>query len=254
MSGGPTVTAEGLVVGINVAKQLGGDLVSFLVPAHFAVDLLKRAGAAGAPATDFRAEIGRQLAAWQSALYRRVEELGFRPTALGPYQAPESAAPWFTCWANTNAGQIPKPRAAASTTTCNSETRLFVANDLTTGLISLSHSYLRSVDLNAFQFAALLSRQNQAAIGGWSRKWHTPRRCHEDFVDTAQPGDRPPLRVAWCARAYRGFEGLYDVWVMAVTQDSGQQALVSRLTLQAIGYDEGIALAKRFLEAVQWKK
>ena len=36
MSGGPTVTAEGLVVGINVAKRMGGELVSFLVPARFA--------------------------------------------------------------------------------------------------------------------------------------------------------------------------------------------------------------------------
>ena len=33
MSGGPTVNAGGLVVGINVAKRRGGELVSFLVPA-----------------------------------------------------------------------------------------------------------------------------------------------------------------------------------------------------------------------------
>jgi S1-C subfamily serine protease len=255
MSGGPTVTAEGLVVGINVAKQRGGDLVSFLVPAHFAAELLKRAQTAAPPTTDFRAEISRQLTAWQSALYRRVDELGFRPTTLGPYRAPESAAPWFTCWANTNAGQIPKPRAEISSSTCNSETQLFVANDLTTGLISLTHTYVRSIDLNSFQFATLLSLHSRAGMaGGFSRKWYTPRRCHEDFVDTAQAGNRLPLRVAWCARAYRELEGVYDVWVMAVTQDSGAQALVSRLTLQAVGYDEGIALAKRFLEALQWTK
>jgi len=32
MSGGPAVTAEGLVVGVNVAKRTGAELVSFLVP------------------------------------------------------------------------------------------------------------------------------------------------------------------------------------------------------------------------------
>jgi serine protease Do len=37
----------------------------------------------------------------------------------------------------------------------------------------------------------------------------------------------------------------------AVTQDRGTEALVSRLSLQAIGYDEAITLTKRFLEAVQ---
>jgi serine protease Do len=256
MSGGPTVMADGQVVGINVSKQLGGDLVSFLVPARIAAELLKRARNGGQPpAPDFHAEIGRQLAAWQLMLYRRVGELGFRPTPLGPYQAPESAAPWFTCWAQTNADQIPKPRATISSTSCNSETRLFIANDLSTGQISFTHSFIKSVDLNPFQFATFLGQQNQQSwIGAASRKWHTPRRCHEDFIDASESGGHPPLRVAWCARAYREFDGLYDVWVMAVTQDSGSQALVSRINLQAVGYDEGIALTKRFLESVQWTK
>src|SRR5205814_2179954 len=65
MSGGPAVTAEGQVVGINVAKRMGSELVSFLVPARFAAALLRQARDNGGEArTDFRAEIGRQLAAW----------------------------------------------------------------------------------------------------------------------------------------------------------------------------------------------
>jgi len=256
MSGGPTVTADGAVAGINVAKQLGSDLVSFLVPARLAAALLARARQDGAtPPSDFRAEIGRQLAAWQAGLYRRVGELGFRTTQFGPYQAPESSAPWFTCWANTNAGQVPKPRASISAASCNSETRLFVADDLYTGLISFTHSFVKSVDLNPFQFATFLGQQDQQTWrAGASRKWHTPRRCHEDFIAAAGGADHPPLRVAWCARAYRQFEGLYDVWVLAVTQDSGAQALVSRINLQAVGYDAALGLTRQFLEAVRWTK
>ena len=63
--------------------------------------------------------------------------------------------------------------------------------------------------------------------------------------------DHPPLRVIWCAQAYREFEGLYDVALIAVTEDHGSEALVSRLSLQAVGYDDAMALGKRFLEAVQ---
>jgi len=55
----------------------------------------------------------------------------------------------------------------------------------------------------------------------------------------------------WCAQAYREFDSLYDVALTAVTEDDGTQALVSRLALQAVGYDAAIALSKRFLEAVQ---
>jgi serine protease Do len=257
MSGGPTVTANGDVVGINVAKQFGGELVSFLVPGRFAAALLQRArDQAAAPPQNFHAEIGRQLAAWQSDLYKSVGDKGFRSVIFGPYEAPETAAPWFTCWAQTNAGSVPKPRASVNSTNCNSDTRLFVANDLYTGLIQLSHSYVRTVDLNQFQFATFLSRQSQPRLlgGGADRKWYTQQRCHEDFVVTSGARDRPPLRVVWCAHAYRAFDGLYDVSVMAVTEDRGSEALVSRLSLQAVGYDDAMALGKRFLEAMRWTK
>jgi len=256
MSGGPTVTVDGRIAGINVSKQIGGELVSFLVPAGHAATLLKRVEAdQEPPPDDFRAEIGRQLSAWQARLYKSINEMGFRPATFGPYQAAESGAPWFTCWAQTNAGQLPKPRAAINSTNCNSDTRLFVANDFSTGLIHLDHSYVQSVDLNQFQFSAFLSSKSQAIWpGGWAQKWQTQPRCQEGFVAAKPESEHPPLRVVWCARAYRQFEGLYDVSVLIVTQDSGTRALVSRLGLQAVSYDNAIALSRRFLEAVRWTK
>jgi len=257
MSGGPAVTADGLVVGVNVAKRSGGELVSFLVPGRFAAALLRRVQDEKIePQPDFRAEIGRQLGAWQAKLYRSLADDGFRAVTLGPYQAPEATAPWFTCWAQTNAGTIPKPRASVDTTNCRSDTGLFVAGDLSTGAILLSHAYARTVDLNQFQFATFLSQQAQARPvgGGAYRKWYTPQRCHEDFLTTSAGHDRPTLRVIWCAQAYREFAGLYDVAVIAVTEDKGSEALVSRATLQAVGYDDAVAFSKRFLQAVQWTR
>ncbi|HLN10112.1 MAG TPA: serine protease [Xanthobacteraceae bacterium] len=257
MSGGPAVTADGLVVGVNVAKRSGGELVSFLVPGRFAAALLRRVEEEKIePQQDFRAEIGRQLGAWQASLYRSLEEQGFRSVTFGPYQAAEATAPWFTCWAQTNAGAIPKPRASVDTTNCRSDTGLFIAADLSTGGILLSHAYARTVDLNEFQFATFLSQQAQARpIGGGAyRKWFTPQRCHEDFVTTSAANDRPTLRVIWCAQAYREFAGPYDVAVIAVTEDKGSEALVSRLALQAVGYDDAVAFSKRFLQAVQWTR
>jgi serine protease Do len=269
MSGGPAVTAEGLVVGVNVAKRTGVELVSFLVPARFAAVLLQRVRGNPPPypppqagedreGTDFRAEIGRQLAAWQAGLYKSFGDSGFRSIAFGPYQAPEATAPWFTCSAQTNAGAIPKPRASINSMSCRSDTSLYVASDLSTGAIQLGHSFVTTADLNQFQFAAILSRQSQPPLagGGSFRKWYTGQRCHEDFVAAAAvqkspQQTHPPLRVVWCAQAYREFDSLYDVALTAVTEDNGKQALVSRLALQAVGYDAAIALSKSFLEAVQ---
>jgi hypothetical protein len=58
----------------------------------------------------------------------------------------------------------------------------------------------------------------------------------------------------WCAQAYREFDGLYDVALISVTQDHGSEALVSRLSLQAVGYDDAMTLGKRFLEALRVSK
>ena len=256
MSGGPAVASDGRVVGINVAKQIGGELVSFLVPARFAVALLARAHAAGPLSPgQIRAEIGRQVTAWQEKLYAALNVQGFRSTSLGPYRVLESAAPWFTCWARTTAGQVPKPRATVDSGSCYSDTRLFIASDLSTGFIQVSQSYLHSVDLNSFQFATFLSNYGIGSLpGGWKQKWYTPQRCREDFIAVAQTENRLPLRVLWCAHAYREFDGLYDVVATATTQNSDSEALVLQLSLQAVSYDNAIALTKQIFEGVQWAK
>jgi serine protease Do len=256
MSGGPAVASDGRVVGINVAKQVGGELVSFLVPARFAVALLARAHAAEPLSPhQIRAEIGRQVTAWQEKLYAALNAQGFRSTSLGPYRALESAAPWFTCWARTTAGQVPKPRATVDSGSCYSDTRLFIASDLSTGFIQVSQSYLRSVDLNSFQFATFLSNYGLGSLpGGWKQKWYTPQRCREDFVAVSQTEKPLPLRILWCAHAYREFDGLYDVVATATTQNSDSEALVVQLSLQAVSYDNAVALTKQVFEGVQWTK
>jgi hypothetical protein len=49
-------------------------------------------------------------------------------------------------------------------------------------IIRLSHSYVRTVDLNQFQFATFLTQLRRPLLvgGGPFRKWYTPERCHED--------------------------------------------------------------------------
>jgi S1-C subfamily serine protease len=253
MSGGPTVTVDGRIAGINVAKQLRGELVSFLVPARDAAALVEKARLT-APLTpaDARAEITRQLTAWQAGLVQAVADKGFRPATFGPWRAPESAVPWLNCWARTNADATPKPRAILDTTQCSTRTSLFISGDLTTGQVDFTHAHARSVDLNAFQFAAFVSNEVQPSWMGGSRgRRLTQQRCHEDFV-AFDGGSRPVLRAVWCARAYRELDGLYDVSILAVTQDRDREALISRLNMRGVTYDNALALGRSFLGAIGW--
>jgi serine protease Do len=251
MSGGPTVSADSRVVGVNVAKRWGGELISFLVPARFAAELVsnKHAALVLSPET-VRTEIGRQLLDWQERFYTVIGEQTLPSRSFGPYRAPDSPAKWFTCWARTNSEQIPRPRATLYTTSCNTETSLFIANDLSTGEIRVTHSYAKSVDLNTVQFAAFLSTEYRPIWYGWNRKRHTRTQCHEAFVEPMSQAT-PPLRAVWCARAYRDFGDLYDVSLLAVTQDRPKEALVSRLSMQGVSYANAVRFGQRFLRGIR---
>ncbi|MGZ5598623.1 MAG: S1C family serine protease [Usitatibacter sp.] len=253
MSGGPVAGNDARIVGVNVAKRLDGEQVGFLVPARFAAALIERARKGPPLVLDkAREEVGRQLDGWQSAFYDALKSEGFRTATFGPYRGLEAAAPWMTCWASTNADQLPKPRTAVNTTRCSSATGIFVSDRILTGRVDLSYSYFKSIDLNAFQFAKELSQRSWGfdARGG---KRLTEQECRDDFV-AAGPGARPPLRATWCMRAYREFEGLYNVTLLALTQDSDREALLAQLSMQGVSYANAVTLGRRFLESIEWAR
>jgi len=255
MSGGPVTAGDGRVVGVNVAKRLDGENVGFLVPAHYAAQLLERARKGPALVVDkAREEVGRQLDAWQATFHESLRSGGFRSATIGPYRGLESAAPWVTCWAGTNADQLPRPRTAVNTTRCTSATGIFVSDRILTGRVDLSYSYYKAIDLNAFQFAKELSqRSGGPGIDPRAGKRLTAQECRDDFVATAA-GNKPALRATWCMRAYREFEGLYDVILLVLTQDRDREALLAQLTLQGVSHANAVALGRRFIEAIEWQR
>jgi hypothetical protein len=255
MSGGPVTAGDGRVAGVNVAKRLDGEQVGFLVPARYAAQLLERARKGPVLVVDkAREEVGRQLDAWQATFYEALKAGGFRSASIGPYRGLESAAPWVTCWAATNADNVPKPRTAVNSTRCTSTTGIFVSDRILTGRVDFSYAYYKAIDLNAFQFAKELSQRSAGpGLDPRAGKRLTGQECRDDFVASA-PGTKPPLRAAWCMRAYREFEGLYNVTLLALTQDRDREALLAQLTMQGVSHANAVALGRRFLEAIEWQR
>ena len=251
MSGGPVTAADGRIVGVNVAKRVDGESVGFLVPAKHAAALIERARKGPPLVVDkAREEVGRQLDAWQGGFFEALRTTGFRRASYGRYLGLESSAPWITCWAATNGDQLTPARTALNTTRCTSETGIFVSDRILTGRIEFSYSYYRAVGLNAFQFAKELSQRGGGALDMRGGKRLTEQECRDDFMSVG-PG-RPALRVTWCMRAYREFEGLYNVTLVALTQDRDREALLAQLSMQGVSHANAVALGRRFLEAIEW--
>lgn len=251
MSGGPALDGAGRVIGINVAKRLGAEQVSFLVPARYARALLdgaaQRSGAAPlATAPQVRARIAEQLRANQTDLLAAFARGGARTETLGPFRVPAGDPQLLRCWADTNENQ-PRRRYRRDTTRCELEADVYVDERLQTSTLRFSHSYLANLSLDALRFAALYAREYslREARPGAVRDELTAAQCREDFVERAGL----TLRVSLCAQAYRRFPGLYNMRLAVATLGAGAEGVQSSAQLAGVSFDGGLAFMRGFVEA-----
>lgn len=246
MSGGPSVTVDGSVAGVNVSKRLDGELVSFLVPARFAQDLLRKVEQQqGKAPGDFTSVVAGQLLNHQRAM---VDQLLASPLSLkpmGPYQVPVRESEQMRCWGRSNV-KADKP-FTVDDASCAMESAIFVSGSLQTGQLSIRHQFLRSVGLDKLRFAQLASASFKNEHFGSTKDTRlTGPNCTEEFVKNKNL----PLRAVLCVRAYRKFAGLYDFALLTATTDQGLMSLQSRLDARGVSYDNGMRVSRVFLESL----
>jgi serine protease Do len=245
MSGGPSVTVSGDVAGVNVSKRRDGELVSFLVPARYAQDLLKKVAAQSAPPKDFNPLIGQQLLAHQKAMIDRLLDTPLSVKTMGPYQVPVRESEQVRCWGRSNV----KAEASftADTISCSMESAIFVSESQQTGHVSMTHQYVRSASLDRTRFAVLATSLFKTENIGSSKDTRMTRpSCTEQFVATRSV----PLRAVTCVRAYRKFAGLYNFTLMTATTDDARASLQSRIDVSGVSFENGMRTTRAFLEAL----
>jgi S1-C subfamily serine protease len=245
MSGGPSVTVDGAVAGINVSKRLDGELVSFLVPARYAQALLKQVAAQAKPPADFTAVVTSQLLSHQRAMVDQLLATPLSLKTMSPYQVPVRESEQMRCWGRSTV-KADKP-FIVDDASCAMESAIFVNGSLQTGQISIRHQFLRATGLDQLRFAQLASSSFKNENFGSSKDARlTGPSCTEQFVRNKDV----PLRAVLCVRAYRKFAGLYDFALLTATTDQGLMNLQSRLDARGVSYDNGMRLSRVFLEAI----
>ncbi|MES2152263.1 MAG: serine protease [Pseudomonadota bacterium] len=245
MSGGPSVTVDGSVAGVNVSKRRDGELVSFLVPVRFAQELLQKVASQAAPPKDFNPLIGQQLLAHQRGMIDRLLEAPLSIKSMGPYQVPVRDSDQVRCWGRSNV----KAEASftADTISCSMESAIFVSESQQTGHVSMTHQYVRSSSLDTVRFAALATNLFKPENLGRNKDTRlTGPSCTEQFVKTRSL----PVRAVSCVRAYRKFAGLYDFTLLTASTDESRSSLQSRLDVSGVSFENGLRTEKAFLEAL----
>ena len=247
MSGGPAITRTGNVFGVNVARMIDAQLVSFLVPVDFVRRLIQAARDETLDAAALLQLARRQLIAAQDGYLGKLLATELAHTKLGAYRVPDQFGAYMRCWGRSE--DEPGRPYRGSAQNCSSEDSIFVFDDVRTGSVDFEHVLLESRGMGWLRFYNLLSMRfsaaNAALPGG--EEDFTPFRCQTEFVRNRGL----TLRTVLCARAYRRFEGLYDFWMRAATLDAYDHALVTTLALTGVSFDNGTRFVRRYLESVE---
>ena len=248
MSGGPVVNQSGELVGINVATM--GESRGFLVPAQFAQSLLARwQKEPVAPAT-FQDEITRQLTQHSSVLITRLMKKPLPVQIDGGYTVPDAADPYMQCWANESTDT--KLLFNVRINNCQGSSDVYVGQGIEMGSVLFESMLYQSDKLDSYRFARVLQRaygQNDGFGQDIQRKHFTKFEC----TDSALNLNGMPAKAALCIRAYRKFKGLYDFSLRVVSLRENKRALVTRLRLKGVAYDDGMRMARHYMEALKWK-
>lgn len=252
MSGGPAVDAAGQVIGINVAKRLDGEQVSFLVPAEHAMRLL---AATTKPPKEIRPqtkpmyrEVTQQLLAHQQELTKRFLAEPWKSQFHGQVNVPIPADTFFRCWGSRE--QSDNKALQYARNNCRMETQLYTG-DGSTGFFATQYEAYEADKLGTARFMERYSRSFQNETFSASVRPATKPLCEEGFV---QSPNGPPLRTVVCMQAFKKFVGLYQLSVLVATLDQNTQGVLSRFNASGVSMDSAKLLTQHFLSGFTWAK
>lgn len=248
MSGGPALDQEGQVIGVNVARRVDGEQVSFLVPAAFAAALLAQGRDAPPLKTPAYATLTAQLEAHQAALTDRFVKQGWKAATHPRYHVPVPQDDFMRCWGSSEVSRTGGLDFERSD--CVMDTRIY-AGDFSTGAISVRHESYDGSKLGTLRFAARHAQSFRNESFMRLRPEHQTRpQCHEDFIDR----QGLVMRAVICLRAYKNLPQLYDVSVLVATLDQPTSGVQGRFDAQGVSFANAQRLARHYLEAYSWTK
>ena len=246
MSGGPVVNRFGEVVGINVASS--GNQIGFLIPHQKLAALINQFEEQVALTID--QQITAQLKKNQSELLTDILSSTWQSKAFATASIPKTGVNYIRCWGNSNAD---KPNALIFTavTNCQMEDYVYLSENFNTSTVDMEFHYLSAEDISSTRFYQIYQKQiNRAVASNRAGKEDVSEfECQHDI--TENEGNLRNKSVL-CVRAYKKYQGLFDVMYIAASIDKGNQAIVSHFTLSGVEQELAQQFNKKFMESVKW--
>lgn len=238
MSGGPTLDAQGRVVGVNVASSTQHQLVGLAVPAEALGQLLRRhAGQKPPGLAALRADIARQLGDYGRLLLGRLDLPDNSVRRLGPFNVRGDLIEGKPC--SSSRQDKPGYRFTQHAQTCSNGDGLYVMDGQYAGRLRSGSFWIRGEGLSPRAITRLVERRLWALRDvneedGPPGRWHcTEQRLRAD--------NDQPVQLHACRRPVQHLPGLFDYRFRYVPLIHGVDALVVSLGLS--GFDDQTARA-----------
>ncbi|MDQ6988354.1 MAG: serine protease [Mariprofundaceae bacterium] len=249
MSGGPALNHLGEVIGVNVST--GGSGIGFLVPASYLVALLQRVEQANQQAINFAERIESQLFKHQQMYIGDLLAQPWQSKSLTQQlETPERIAKFIQCWGKSATGDDEDYNSVERT--CAGQKSIYLGGDLRTGHLEYHIHLFKNRQLSTLRFYNMYERSFSNHYSGFSAAAEdqlSERSCNSDLV---QLGEHV-WKVNFCSRRYLQYPSLYDVAVNMAATGQADQGVIANLRISGCGQEEGLQLAKKFMESITWK-
>ncbi|MGH1470981.1 MAG: S1 family peptidase [Cellvibrionaceae bacterium] len=272
MSGGPTLDAEGRVVGVNVASA--GNSVGFLVPGFYLdalllktlnrmeIELRQKPDSFSVDAKTegyepeekkrlkkmFVPEIGEQLLANQDALISEMLDNDWPLQTVGKFQVPGEISDRLDCWAEERPEENTiKYRQIASN--CNGQDSIFLSQRQRAGTVDHQYFWFDTTSLSTLAFYNLYQKSHSSRfMGGADQTDVGDFSCTTKFVSISSQD----FKVNVCARPYLRYPALTDFMVLMAMVGHDKEGFLFTLDLSTVTLDNGMKLFEKFLEHFTW--
>lgn len=249
MSGGPVVNAQGHVVGVNVATA--GNQIGFLIPLNKVKRLAEKHLDEVLAIDSFKSTIAQQLMSNQAELIARLQSTTWQHNSLGKAIVPTQIGEFLSCWGDSNTSDE-EALFLSVENRCRLDEQIYLHSGLRSGGIELEFEWLNGKRLGEHRFYALYNNSLMGAgAGNMATKTDvTNFRCENSKVINKHD---VKSKTVLCLRAYKEFDGLYDVLFIGATLNHDEQGLISHFTLAGVSKESALSFTKQFMDAIAWQ-
>jgi S1-C subfamily serine protease len=249
MSGGPALSANGEVFGINVARMTDGNLISFLVPVEHLVALMAKTRAANPTAKSLLEEARQGMIDGQERVAGDVIGAPLKMKDIGIFVVPVESGSASRCGGTSKTEE--EDGYSYEWVFCSASSSIIAGGKHSVGGMWSEYRIVKNLGLDAFRFAARVSDQfTSDKDDGGERKIVDSYKCRTSFVKLKSG----TVRATLCKRPYKQLDGLIDAHLRLVTVDSSEAALIGDLQLRGFTESNVKRLARWYLETIEWKR